>query len=783
MTYDFMTLGPEDFEALVADLFSKEWGSRLETFKPGADGGIDLRHSRVPDGAPQTIVQCKRYRPDRFSALLRSLEAELDNLVAIQPERYVVATSVPLSDREKGKIMEVLSPWCKRKGDIYGLTELNGLLNEHPEVVQAHFKLWISGTAVLARVLHADVFALSEANLETAKAMVSRLVMHPGFNGALNVLQQRRHAIILGNPGIGKSTLARMLMCHFMRDGFEPVWTTTIGDAWKVAHAALDESKKLFIVLDDFLGRLRFNEKKLEKDEDRSLFALLDFTARHRNLRLVLTTREYILSDAKQASGLLDERSNELQTFTLRLDQYAEAHRARMLFNHLYFSDLPDSRLKALLESRTYRTIIRHRHFNPRVVENISKIANSQSMTDAQYLQYITSEFDNPKNLWSHPFDNEISLLAQRILYVLWTFSGTCEFSRLELATSFLQVESPAENRSFDFNVAFRQLDGNFLGVTKYSNHSASGDVFVVKYENPSVEEFVEQRLIANPPMIRKMVDVVVSISQVTILLTLMDENRAITRGIPDFWDALRLAAARVQNEESGVLVNIEGNEDPRRVWWNELSSLATRMLVLFRIEKKVEASDERASALKDLVLKQDGWLSIIQGSESNDSISHAARGLQRWIVSDSDWPEEHIEQSATALRAAVMTLLRDEDAWSISITSIVDLLDAFLSGASSWLTPEETAIVNLAAAESVNTILNNATDYNEVESEVRQLGTLRVITDSNYDDEVTRLNEFADRLREKEEEQEERKPRLRYTDEREESLDVDALFQGLQDR
>lgn len=499
MPYDFMTLGPDDFEALVADLLSKEWGARLETFKPGADGGIDLRHSRVPDGDTRTIVQCKRYRSDRFNALLSSLEAEQENLAVIQPERYVVATSVPLSSNQKDKIVEVLSPWCKATGDIYGQSELNGLLITHPGVTQGHFKLWISGTAVLARVLHADVFALSEANLDVAKAMVSRLVMHPGFDGALTILQQRHHVIILGNPGIGKSTLARMLMCHFMHDEFEPVWTTTIRDAWKVAHAAVDESRKLFVVLDDFLGRLRFSDKKLEKDEDRSLFALLDFAARHSNLRLVLTTREYILSDAKQASGLLDERANELQTFTLRLDQYAEAHRARMLFNHLYFSDLPDSRLKALLDSRTYRTIISHRHFNPRVVENISRIANSQSLSDAEYLKYIAGEFDNPKNLWSHPFDNEISPLAQRILYVLWTFNGRCELSRLQLASSSLQAESPLENRSFEFLTSFRQLDGNFVSVAKYASHGKGDDVFVVTFQNPSVEEFVERRLIENP--------------------------------------------------------------------------------------------------------------------------------------------------------------------------------------------------------------------------------------------------------------------------------------------
>jgi hypothetical protein len=47
MTYDFTTLSPDDFENLVADLLSREWGRRLESFKPGKDRGIDLRNTRV----------------------------------------------------------------------------------------------------------------------------------------------------------------------------------------------------------------------------------------------------------------------------------------------------------------------------------------------------------------------------------------------------------------------------------------------------------------------------------------------------------------------------------------------------------------------------------------------------------------------------------------------------------------------------------------------------------------------------------------------------------------
>jgi len=70
-----------------------------------------MRHSRVIADQPRSILQCKRYRPERYAALARNLQDELGNLERLQPERYVVATSVPLSAHQKDRLLEILSPW------------------------------------------------------------------------------------------------------------------------------------------------------------------------------------------------------------------------------------------------------------------------------------------------------------------------------------------------------------------------------------------------------------------------------------------------------------------------------------------------------------------------------------------------------------------------------------------------------------------------------------------------------------------------------------------------
>lgn len=85
-----MTLSPEDFEHLVADLLSHEWNLSLEQFKSGKDQGIDLRNTRVLGTPGTTIIQCKLIRappvfgasPDREIGVKEDRAAEAGSLRA-----------------------------------------------------------------------------------------------------------------------------------------------------------------------------------------------------------------------------------------------------------------------------------------------------------------------------------------------------------------------------------------------------------------------------------------------------------------------------------------------------------------------------------------------------------------------------------------------------------------------------------------------------------------------------------------------------------------------------
>jgi len=664
MSYDFMMLSPSDFESLVCDILSKYLNMRLESFKPGKDKGIDLRHSLSLKEKNDIIIQCKRYAPHKINDLKRELKNnELSKIIKLSPSRYLIATSVALSAENKKSIVDDLAPWILSNGDVFGTEDLNKLLRDYPEIERSHFKLWISSTAVLERILNAKVLSQTAATIDEIKNDASKFVMHSGFNKALEVLSEKHHILIVGNPGIGKTTLAKMIMCHYMEDGFEPISImNNIDDIWGLIHSDGISERRLVILYDDFLGRVQFNADKFGKNEDRSLLSLLDLVSRNNNIRLILTTREYILEDAKRIHGSFQSRADEILRYSLSLNIYAKRERASILFNHLFFSNLPNERLQCLVETKSYLDVINHKGFNPRIVQIVSDYANSKAMNNEEFIEFFKREFDNPANLWEHPFRREISPVARKLLLVLWTFNGQSELDDLESAVA--SYVNPTDHFDFKnmFNDALKQLDGNFVSTERLRGGSFKKNYFIIKFQNPSVEEFV-QSVIYKSSLLSDLISSCITYEQV-------DKIYTSSQGVPSNNKASLLLALRnklliVKESFSGTVINVQfyNAKNVEKCWSPSQDRKASVLITMLKIENSLKMQDEYNSLVMESVISQKGWLEVLSILFSSDFKVFDIYNLRKWIVDDSGWSKSILELSQISFQKAVCEILKSDRA------------------------------------------------------------------------------------------------------------------------
>ena len=205
-----------------------------------------------------------------------------------------------------------------------------------------------------------------------------------------------------------------MLVLYFLSNGFELIRiTANIREA-----SAVSGNKRRVFYYDDFLGQSS-DADKFEKNEDQRLLDFFETIKLSRVSKLILTTREYILNQARRRYEKLSRTSFELETYIVDLAKYTRMNRAEILFNHVFFSDLPMSFKRKLLENRAYLEIIDHENYNPRFVDVLTQVNSILGLPEERYVEFFLENLANPYRLWGHAFENQLTAPARDILIVL----------------------------------------------------------------------------------------------------------------------------------------------------------------------------------------------------------------------------------------------------------------------------------------------------------------------------------------------------------------------------
>lgn len=490
-TYDFRALSPEDFVRLCSDLIHAELGGRLESFTTGPDSGIDFRLA-LSNGL--VIGQCKHYADSPFRTLLAKVRnQELPRVRRLSPDRYILTTSLGLTPRNKRQLFDLLQPHCISPADIYGKDDLNHLLRKHPDVEEQHYKLWLTSAATLRRVLDEDLLADSASHLDEVRRRLSRYVQNASLHRANEILEEHHVCIISGIPAIGKTTLAEVLIAQLV-DKHDFTFYR-INSRLEEIRRIKDKSKRQVFYFDDFLGRTEL--APLERNEDRHLVDLMRQVGDTDGWRLVMTTREYIMNAAKSRYEAIHQLPAGFARCIIDLADHTRSVRARILYNHIYFSSLPKSHKVALLENQAYLEVVDHRNYSPRTVEFMTDYNYVRHQSPEEYVSSFLGSLDDPRSTWEHPFLHQIGASGQRLVLTVATLPrGVHEEDARECFQKlgdYRRAKYGLVLEAGEWDEALRTLDGTFVATHKAGPH------VVLKLHNPSVEDFVKDHLRRSP--------------------------------------------------------------------------------------------------------------------------------------------------------------------------------------------------------------------------------------------------------------------------------------------
>jgi hypothetical protein len=537
--YDFRTLSPIDFEELVRDLLQVEMHLRMESFGPGRDLGIDFRFS-IAHG--KAIVQAKHFLDSGAEALIRVARQENDKVAKLAPARYLLATSVSLTPSLKARLQQAMPDTPLAEDDIFGRADLNNLLGRHQEIERKHFKLWLASTSVLERILHSGVYNRTQAEMDVIRCMVPKFVHNNSVPAAEAILAKSGALIIAGEPGVGKTTLARMLVWMHAAQN----WRISVIDDIKEAFEIATDGDKRLIFFDDFLGQVRLSTD-LVRGVDQRLPPFLHRVRTQKNIRFILTTRDYILRQAQAYSGRLASSAVNASEFTLNVGYYTRAARANILYNHLYLSEISESERHSLLEDDFFLKIIDHRNFNPRLIDLLTS-ADYLSIVNKPIRAVVEAVLENPQELWEKPYRTQISEEGRALMVGLFFNDPRTRIPALERTfrrmVDAMGFPIPSADRPVKFRSALKELEGSVFAIQERQ----------VRFSNPGVRDFL-QRAIEEDRLLPAAINAVTEYAEVrqcwTVFCAQKPEPAA---GHPASKNWSR-AAARLLSNGSGTLL------------------------------------------------------------------------------------------------------------------------------------------------------------------------------------------------------------------------------------
>ena len=482
MGYDFSKINDKEFEILTCNLLSEYLGKRIERFKPGKDSGVDGRFFSYDNN--EVIIQCKHYLKSGYNKLITKLKnEELGKVEKLSPSDYILSTTLPLSRANKKEIYQIFQKYMKSENNVYGQEDLDDLLDQFPIIVEKFYKLWFTSTHVLKNLLNAAIKGRSEFEIERITKNAPLYIETEYHFRALEQLKKHHVLIITGEPGIGKTTLAENLCLYFVSQDYEFI---DIENSLNEAESVYSRGVKQIFLFDDFLGS-NFLEA-IENKKDSHIVKFMDRISNDKSKIFILTSRTNILNNGILHSPYFQNSNFKTSEFQLEVSGLTKLDKAKILYNHMWFSKLTPDFLEEIYKLKRYYKIIEHRNYNPRLVSFITDSSRLPVDSVDKYWKYINDSLNNPKDIWSDCFKRQSNTYVRNLVCLCVFNGGTIHESDLKTAYVQLNEIERTQNPSHtmkDFDSMIRLCTKAFL------NRNRQDSKTYYSLFNPSLADYI----------------------------------------------------------------------------------------------------------------------------------------------------------------------------------------------------------------------------------------------------------------------------------------------------
>jgi len=172
-----------------------------------------------------------------------------------------------------------------------------------------------------------------------------------------------------------------------------------------------------------------------------------------------------------------------------------------------------------MLRDDFFLEVVSHKHFSPRLIEWISATSRLRNVRSFDYQNHVRNVLSNPRAIWSHAFNHQISPAARTVLLILYSLGLSAELIEVEPAWRALNALGVKKyNRATeptDYLNALKELDNAFV---TYRGGRA-------EFLNPSVREMVAAEIGDSPELALDLVSVAYRFRQLAAILELAEQQ------------------------------------------------------------------------------------------------------------------------------------------------------------------------------------------------------------------------------------------------------------------